>query len=103
MATRAIRECDTCQTLDSLEARVRRVSIAGPKLDLCPKCRVGVMVAAGIDEEKAIAYVAMSDARETQKGNQPTLESVEETESETETEEVEVPAEETPASGRRRK
>lgn len=57
----SVRKCDACGVLDSEGNRVKRVTIAGPRFDLCATDRVAALTAAGSDADDALRYVEETD------------------------------------------
>jgi hypothetical protein len=69
MAKAIVLQCDKCGVWDSAENPVRTVGVAGPKFDLCATHRIRLIVAQGVHEQKAQAYVDAFDGRETVRGS----------------------------------
>lgn len=61
MARVGVRTCDRCQKWDSQDQAVKRVTIVGPRRDLCLSCRVALLVESGVEPGKAISYVLEQD------------------------------------------
>lgn len=68
----AVRTCDACGEWDSQDVVVRKVPVAGPRFDLCAKCRIKFIAALTEDMDSAETYVIESDAKWLAKG-QPGL------------------------------
>lgn len=77
----AVRTCDACDAWDSADVVVRKIGVAGPRFDLCAKCRIGMIAKMTGDVDSAEQYVIESDARWLAKG-QPDSDQEAETESE---------------------
>lgn len=59
----AVRTCDFCDEWDSPDARVLKVTVIGPRYDMCFGHRVAMLVQLGVDEEKATEYCKAQDER----------------------------------------
>ena len=73
MAKATVLKCDKCDIWDSADNRVRTVSIAGPKMEMCTKCRAGVLIFVGIDPKLALRYQRMVANRDQNAGTWPAL------------------------------
>lgn len=65
--------CDVCEEWDSKTLRVRTVTVAGPKFDLCAACRTKVLVFVGVNAPRALAYQMMIDEKDHRNGAFPPL------------------------------
>jgi hypothetical protein len=61
MARVGVRTCDRCRRWDSVEQAVKRVTIVGPRKDLCASCRTSVLIEVGMSPTDAISYVLEQD------------------------------------------
>lgn len=77
MAKATVLMCDQCESWDSADNHVKTVSVAGPRLELCTKCRAAVLVSIGIDEALALRYQQMVDTRNDKAGTWPALSTAE--------------------------
>lgn len=73
MSKATVLRCDECETWDSVGMHVRTVSVCGPRFDLCAKCRIKKLLAAGVTLEQAIAYVTVFDQRGVKPGTHLTM------------------------------
>lgn len=61
MATVAVKTCDGCGAWETDEIVIARVMVAGPRFDLCPKCRANKIASLTGEPEEAAAWVAAYD------------------------------------------
>jgi hypothetical protein len=75
MAKATVLACDVCGSWDSKESPVIRVTVAGPRFELCEKDRARLLVRVGVEESVALAYQRMVSERGTKTGALPPLSS----------------------------
>lgn len=59
----AVRTCDQCSEWDHPDARVLKVTVVGPRFDLCVAHRVAALMSLGVEEEAALDFVRAQDER----------------------------------------
>lgn len=59
----SVRTCDFCDEWDHPEARVLKVTVIGPRFDVCAAHRIKILTGLGTSEDKAIAYIKAQDER----------------------------------------
>jgi hypothetical protein len=73
MAKATVLACDKCGDWDSVENPVRRVTVAGPKFELCARDRAWLLVHMGVPETVAVKYQAIVNERAGKNGALPPL------------------------------
>lgn len=73
MAKATVLACDTCGVWDSESNPVRRVTVAGPKFELCERDRARLLVSLGIPADVAVQYQQMINDKVGKTGALPPL------------------------------
>lgn len=73
MARATVLACDACGTWDSEDNPVRRVTVTGPKFELCEKDRARLLVGLGVPEDVAVEYTRLVNDKIGRTGALPPL------------------------------
>jgi hypothetical protein len=73
MARATVLACDKCGKWDSAENPVRRVTVTGPKFELCEEDRAALLVNLGVPVDVAVEYTRMVNDKIGKTGALPPL------------------------------